>query len=75
MSGSDRAARWKLVLERIDLLSSPRTDVAQADREIEALVGDSWLGRRIGAIGSVLRAAWQNSLCRRLLGRPADFTP
>jgi len=60
-------AWWRLAEMVGARLASPRTDITEADREVEALFRASWLWRRGDAIVSALHAAWRDSRSRRLI--------
>jgi hypothetical protein len=62
------AFAWWLLAERVcSRLTSPKTDVAGADREIEALLHASWLWSRVEAVVAILHTAWLESRSRRLI--------
>jgi len=48
-------------------LALPRTDIAEADREVEALFRASWLWRRGDAFVAALHEAWRDSRSRRVI--------
>jgi hypothetical protein len=66
--GKHTTAWWFLAESVCERLSTPKTDVADADRQIEALVRGSWLWSRGDALVSRLRAASLDSWSRRLVG-------
>jgi hypothetical protein len=48
-------------------LSTPRTDVDRADREVEAMLRASRLGRLATSWPAAIERAWRDSRTRRLL--------
>jgi hypothetical protein len=46
------------------MLTAPKIDVAATDRDVEALVGESWLSSRAESFAAKIRAAWLDSTCR-----------
>jgi hypothetical protein len=63
-----RVFAWWFLAERVCArLASPKTDVAGADREIEALLHASWLWSRVEAVVAILHSAWLDSRSRRLI--------
>jgi hypothetical protein len=63
-----RALGWWSVAQRLCAqLSSPTTDAALADRDIEALWHASSMARRGEAILLACEAAWRDSRCRRVV--------
>jgi hypothetical protein len=47
-------------------VAAPATDVANADREVEALLRASWLWSRGEIVVSKIQTAWLDSRCRRI---------
>jgi len=63
-----RAFAWWFLAERVCArLAYPKTDVAGADREIEALLHASGLWSRVEAVVAFLHTAWLESRSRRLI--------
>jgi hypothetical protein len=61
-------SRWWYVAERVSAaLAAPRTDVAMADRTVEALLRESWLWRCAESFSARIGAAWCESRCRRVV--------
>jgi hypothetical protein len=63
-----RTTAWWFLAEQVCArLTSPRTDVSEADLEIEALLRGSWLWSRSEAFAATLHAAWLDSWSRRVV--------
>jgi len=63
-----RAFAWWFLAEHVCArLAYPKTDVAGADREIEALLHASGLWSRVEAVVAILHTAWLESRSRRLI--------
>jgi len=65
---------WTLAVRACASPFEPRVDVTASDREIEALVGASWIGSASESFVSKLQVAWLDSRCRALL-RAASRQP
>ena len=73
MNGGSRALAWWSAAQRLCAqLSSPTTDPAVADREMEALWRASGVARRAEKTLHICEAAWRDSSCRRVLQRLAS---
>jgi hypothetical protein len=58
---------WWLLAEGVCArVAAPKTDIETADREIEAILRDSWVWSRAESFASKVHAAWLGSRCRRL---------
>jgi len=63
---SKRTTAWWLLAQHVCArLTSPSTDVSEADREIEAMLRASWLWSRTEGVAATLHAAWLDSWSRR----------
>jgi len=58
---------WYLAERTCASLTAPKRDIAAADRNVEALLRDSWLWRCGVSFNARIGAAWLDSRCRRLL--------
>jgi len=58
---------WSLGEELCRRPAAPACDVANSDREIEAIVRASWLWSCGESVVDKVRAAWIDSHCRRLM--------
>ena len=70
-----RAFGWWLFAESLgERLTEPRIDVRTADRGVERMVVESWLGSLDRRAARSVRAAWQDSWCRsRALALAGDW--
>jgi hypothetical protein len=57
---------WSLAEELCGRIAAPKVDIANADREIEAILRVSWLWSRAESFVGKVHAAWLASRCRRL---------
>jgi len=55
---------WDFAVRAFALLTTPRADVAQSDRQLEALARDSVAGGALHAASDVIRRAWSASRTR-----------
>jgi len=61
-------SRWWRAAERVcAALAAPQTDIAASDRDVEALLRESWLWRRGESFSARIGAAWRDSTCRRVV--------
>jgi hypothetical protein len=60
-------AGWFLAEEVCGRITTPKIDVTVVDREIQALIRESWLGSRAELFASKVEAAWHDSRCRLCL--------
>ena len=59
---------WWLLAERVCArVAAPATDVANADREVEALLHASWSWSRGETFVRKVHAAWIESRCRKMV--------
>jgi len=69
-----RVWAWWLLAEQVcGTLTAPRIDVAASDREVEALIGESWLFSCAESFASKIRAAWLDSTCRACVRSLASY--
>jgi len=52
---------WDFAVQAFGLLTNPRTDVAQNDRQVEALARDSIVGASLDTMSLAIRRAWSAS--------------
>jgi hypothetical protein len=63
-----RIRTWWLLAEALCArVSTPQTDIVNADRQIEAILRGSWLWSRAESLVWKIHAAWLDSRLRRLL--------
>ena len=60
-------AWWFLAEELCERITAPKVDVTAVDREINALIRESWLWSRGVSVASKVEAAWRESWCRSCL--------
>ncbi len=60
---------WSLAETLCSGVAAPKTDIARADREVEAIFRASWLWSCGGSFVAKVHAAWLDSRCRWLLSR------
>jgi hypothetical protein len=67
---TERLRTWWLLGEELcRRLVAPKSDIANSDREIEAILRDSWLWSCGESFVGKVHAAWLESRCRRLVSR------
>jgi hypothetical protein len=69
-----RATAWWFLAEEVcGRITTPKIDVTAVDREVEALIRESWLWSRARLLAWKVEAAWHDSRChvclRLLTGR------
>ena len=57
-------AWWFLAEQVCGTLTAPKIDAVAADREVEALIRESWLSSCAESFTAKIRAAWLDSTCR-----------
>jgi hypothetical protein len=55
---------WRLAVECCGRLTTPKTDIAAAHREVDALIRGSWLWSCGQSLATKLQAAWLDSTAR-----------
>jgi hypothetical protein len=61
-------AWWQLAEQFCRRITTPKIDVTAADREVDALIRDSWLWSCGQSFASKVQAAWLDSTCRVFAG-------
>jgi hypothetical protein len=60
-----RATAWWFLAEEVcRRITTPKIDVTAVDREVEALIRESWLWSRAQSFALKVEAAWHDSRCR-----------
>jgi hypothetical protein len=60
---------WRLAETAVASVTSPRTDVAASDHEVEGVFRTSWLFAAGRACGAVIGAAWRDSITHNVVSR------